>query len=110
MHSQNAVTARRARVGVLRGFCSPAERVPTGSLKTRRCANVQERCRNAKIRKRMPAGRFRQREKPQAAKQDKAAGACGIELIHYASAQGINILDCLLAGPKSRDIIGKGII
>lgn len=33
----------------------------------------------------------------------------GIDLIHYASAQGINILDCWMADPKSRDIIGKGI-
>ena len=33
----------------------------------------------------------------------------GIDLIHYASAQGINILDCWMPDPKSRDIIGKGI-
>ena len=33
----------------------------------------------------------------------------GVELIHYASSQGINILDCWMADPKSRDIIGKGI-
>ena len=33
----------------------------------------------------------------------------GIELIHYAASQGINILDCWMADPKSRDIIGKGI-
>ena len=33
----------------------------------------------------------------------------GIDLIHYASAQGINILDCCMPDPKSRDIIGKGI-
>ena len=32
-----------------------------------------------------------------------------IDLIHYASAQGINILDCWMPDPKSRDIIGKGI-
>ena len=31
----------------------------------------------------------------------------GIELIHYASSLGINILDCWMADPKSRDIIGK---
>mgnify|MGYP002589671072 CR=1 FL=1 len=35
--------------------------------------------------------------------------ADGIELIRYASAQGINILDCWMPDPKSRDIIGKGI-
>ena len=33
----------------------------------------------------------------------------GVELIRYASAQGINILDCWMADPKSRDIIGEGI-
>ena len=63
------VTARRARVGGLCGFRSPAERVPIQQQKTRRCADVRERCRNGKSRKRMPASGFRQREKPQAAKQ-----------------------------------------
>ena len=65
------VTARRARVGGLCRFRRPAERVPTRGLKTRRCADVRERCRNGKSRKRMPASGFRQREKPQAAKQEK---------------------------------------
>ena len=70
------VTACRARVGGLCGFRSPAERVPTGRPKTGRCAAVRECCRNAKSRKRTSASEFRQREKPQAAKQDKAAGSC----------------------------------
>ena len=65
------IPARRARVGGLCGFRSSAERVPAGSPKTRRCANVRERCRNSKRRRRTPAGEFRQREKPQAAKQEK---------------------------------------
>ena len=39
--------------------------------KTGRCTAVRERCRNAKRRRREPAGGFRQREKPQAAKQEK---------------------------------------
>ncbi len=65
------VTARRARVGGLCRFRRPAKRVPTRGLKTRRCADVRERCRNGKSRKRMPASEFRQREKPQAAKQEK---------------------------------------
>ena len=60
-----------ARVGGLCGFRSPAERVPIRGLETRRCADVRERCRNGKSRKRMPASGFRQREKPQAAKQEK---------------------------------------
>ena len=63
------VTARRARVGGLCGFRGAAERVPAGSPKTGRCADVRECCRNAKRRKRTAAGGFRQREKPQAAKQ-----------------------------------------
>ena len=67
---------RRARGGGLCGFRGAAERVPAGSPKTGRCANVRECCRNAKSRKRTSASEFRQMEKPQAAKQDKAAGSC----------------------------------
>ena len=67
---------RRARGGGLCGFRGAAERVPAGSPKTGRCANVRECCRNAKSRKRTSTSEFRQREKPQAAKQDKAAGSC----------------------------------
>ena len=62
-------TARRARVGGLCGFRSPAERVPIQQQKTRRCANVREHCGHGKRGKRTAAGGFRQREKPQAAKQ-----------------------------------------
>ena len=40
--AKTPVTARRARVGGLCGFRSPAERVPTGSLKIGRCASVRE--------------------------------------------------------------------
>ena len=74
--AKTPIPARRARVGGLCGFRGTAERVPTGSLKTGRCANVQERCGSDKRRRRTPAGEFRQRKKPQAAKQDKAAGSC----------------------------------
>ena len=70
------VSARRARVGDLCGFRGAAEHVPAGNPKTGRCADVQECYENAKHRRRMPAGEFRQREKSQAAKQDKAAGSC----------------------------------
>ena len=70
------IPARRARVGGLCGFRGTAEHVPTGHQKTGRCANVRECCRNAKSRKRTSTSEFRQREKPQAAKQDKAAGSC----------------------------------
>ena len=69
--AKTPATARRARVGGLCGFPDTAERVPAESPKTGRCAAVRERCRNAKRRKRTAAGEFRQREKPQAAKQEK---------------------------------------
>ena len=69
--AKTPIQARRARVGGLCGFRSSAERVPTGSTKTGRCADVRECCRNAKSRKRTSASEFRQREKPQAAKQEK---------------------------------------
>ena len=74
--AKTPVTARRARVGGLCGFRSPAERVPVQQQKTGRCANVRECCGNGKRRRKPPAGGFQQREKPQAAKQDKAAGSC----------------------------------
>ena len=67
---------RRARGGGLCGFRGAAERVPAGSPKTGRCADVREHCGHGKRRKRTAASEFRQREKPQAAKQDKAAGSC----------------------------------
>ena len=69
--AKTPVTARRARVGGLCGFRSPAERVPAGSPKTGRCADVREHCGHGKRRKRTAAGEFQQREKPQAAKQEK---------------------------------------
>ena len=79
---------RRARVGGLCGFQDTVERVPAGSPKTGRCAGVRERCGNGKRRRRMPAGGFRQREKPQAAKQDKAAGSCAPSAVTSARRAG----------------------
>ena len=70
------IPACHARVGSLCGFLDAAEHVPAGSPKTGRCTAVRERCGNGKRRRKTPAGGFRQREKPQAAKQDKAAGSC----------------------------------
>jgi predicted aldo/keto reductase-like oxidoreductase len=32
-----------------------------------------------------------------------------IDLIHYAQEQGVNIIDCWMPDPKSRDIIGKAL-
>ena len=67
--AKTPVTARRTRDGGLCGFRSPAERVPIQQQKTRRCADVRECCRNGKRKRRTSASEFRQREKPQAAKQ-----------------------------------------
>ena len=69
--AKTPVTARRTHVGGLCGFRGTAERVPAGSPKSGRCTAVRERCGNGKRRRRTPAGGFRQREKPQAAKQEK---------------------------------------
>ena len=74
---------RRARVSGLCGFPDTAERVPAGSHKTGRCAAVRERCGNAKCRRRTPPGGFRQREKPQAAKQEKRLGAFLRPAVHF---------------------------
>ena len=69
--AKTPVAARRARAGGLYRFRHTAERVPTGSTKTGRCADVRECCRNGKRKRRTSASEFRQREKPQAAKQEK---------------------------------------
>ena len=74
--AKTPVTARRARVGGLCRFRRPAERVPAGSPKAGRCTAVWERCGNGKRRRRTPPGGFQQREKPQAAKQEKAKVSC----------------------------------
>ncbi len=90
------VTARRARVGDLCGFPDTAERVPAGSPRTGRCADVREHCGHGKRRKRTAAGGFRQREKPQAARQDKAAGSC--EPAAVTSARGAGSFGDLRGG------------
>ena len=69
--AKTPIPARRARDGSLCGFHGAAERVPAGSPKTGRCANVWEHCGHGKRRKRTAAGEFWQRKKPQAAKQEK---------------------------------------
>lgn len=74
--AKTPIPACRARVDGLCRFRRPAERVPIQQQKTRRCADVRERCGHGKRRKRTAAGEFQQREKPQAAKQGKAAGSC----------------------------------
>ena len=59
--AKTPIPARRARVGGLCGFRSPAERVPAGSPKTGRYAGVQE---NRKF-DRSPAQRVRSKEEMQ---------------------------------------------
>ena len=84
--AKTPVTARRARVGGLCGFRSPAERVPTGSSKTGRCAAVRElwrKCKHrANTRGKQPLRPKRPKEQNRtilnvvAERQDKAAGSC----------------------------------
>ena len=69
--AKTPIQARRARDGSLCGFHGAAERVLAQHQKTGRCANVRDRCGHGKRRKRTAAGEFQQREKPQAAKQEK---------------------------------------
>ena len=80
--AKTPIPARRARVGGLCGFRGAAERVPTGIPKIGRCADVREHCGHGKRRKRSAAGGFRQREKPQAAKQEKRLGAFLRQPVH----------------------------
>ena len=70
------VPRRRARVGGLCGFPDTAERVPAKHQKTGRCAGVRELYRNGRHRRKPPAGGLRRREKPQAARQEKAKVSC----------------------------------
>ena len=74
--AKTPIPACRARVGGLCGFRGTVEPCTHRKPKTGRCADVRERCGKCKRRRRTPPGGFQQREKPQAAKQDKAAGSC----------------------------------
>ena len=69
--AKTPIKACHARDGSLCGFHGAAERVLAQHQKTGRCANVRDRCGHGKRRKRTPPGGFQQREKPQAAKQEK---------------------------------------
>ena len=70
------IPACRARVGSLCGFPDTAERVPAKHQKTGRCADVRECLAELQHRSRSACGRLSAEEKPQAARQDKAAGSC----------------------------------
>ena len=74
--AKTPVTARRACVGSLCGFPDTAERVPAKHQKTGRCADVRECLAELQHRSRSACGRLSAEEKPQAVKQDKAAGSC----------------------------------
>ena len=55
--AKTPATARRARVGGLCGFRSPAERAPAGSPKTGRCTAVRERWQKISEQDEMAAGK-----------------------------------------------------
>ena len=68
---------------VCAAFRTQPSGVPAKYQKTGRCADVRERCGNAKRRRREPAGGFRRREKPQAAMQEKRLGAFLRQPVHF---------------------------
>ena len=80
--AKTPVTARRARVGGSCDFPCAAERVPTGSRKIGRCADVRGRCGNGKRRRKPPVDGFRRRKEPQAARQEKRLGAFLRQPVH----------------------------
>ena len=98
--AKTPVTARRTRVGGLCGFRSPAERVPIQQQKTGRCADVRERCGNAKRRKRTAAGEFQQREKPAARGRKRA---------HSAAKEGGLLLGLEVVSDLAVDLVGDAI-
>ena len=68
--AETPIPACHARVGGLCGFRSSAERVPNGSPKPDLCQRAWI-LRKRQAQKKVTRGRFSQREKPQAAKQEK---------------------------------------
>ncbi len=81
--NRQRVPRRRARVGGLCGFPDTAERVPAGSHKTGRCADVRECLAELQHRSRSACGRLSAEEKPQAARQEKRLGAFLRQPIHF---------------------------
>ena len=61
---------------VCAAFAAQLSTLPARSPKTGRCADVRGCCGNSKRRRSKPAGSFRQKTEPQAARQDKAAVSC----------------------------------
>ena len=61
---------------VCAAFRTQPSGIPAGSHKTGRCAGVRELYGNGRHRRKPPAGGFRRRNEPQAAKQEKAKVSC----------------------------------
>ena len=74
--AKTPVTARRARVGGLCGFRGAAERVYQPEARRPDVAPLYGIVAGTANAEKTAAGEFWQRKKPQAAKQDKAAGSC----------------------------------
>ena len=98
--AKTLIPARRARVGGLCGFRGTAERVPAGSPKIGRCANVREHCGHGKRRKRTAAGEFQQREKPAARGRKRA---------HSAAKEGGLLLGLEVVSDLAVDLVGDAI-
>ena len=81
--AKTPIKACHARVGGLCGFRGTAEHVPARSPKTGRCADVRGCCGNSKRRRSKPAGSFRQKTEPQAARQEKRLGAFLRQSVHF---------------------------
>jgi len=98
--AKTPIQARRARDGSLCGFHGAAELVPIQQQKTRRCADVRERCGNAKRRRRTPPGGFQQREKPAARGRKRA---------HSAAKEGGVLLGLEVVSDLAVDLVGDAI-
>ena len=61
---------------VCAAFRTQPSALPAKHQKTGRCAGVRELYGNGRHRRKPPAGGFRRRKEPQAARQDKAAVSC----------------------------------
>ena len=106
--AKTQVAARRARVGGLCGFQDTVERVPTGSLKTGRCADVRERCGDGKRRGRTPAGGFRQREEAASGEAGQSRGVVRAVLeVCEGVPKGAKISHGVLQNEKSPSLQGK---
>ena len=77
------VPRRRARVGGLCGFRGTAERVPTGSPKTRRCATVRERSAELQRRRRNACGQPPAESRAASGEAGEKPGAFLRQSVHF---------------------------